>query len=83
MPARSFGKKIAYAFFLFSLPCLLLSLLGFVYCLATKGFQDVWSASLMSMTLFFASVALVLYFISQPPKHELLPWDAPEPDKHG
>lgn len=45
----------------------------------TKGLMDVLTGSAISATLFFASVAFVLHYISQPPKYELLPWDAPEP----
>lgn len=44
----------------------------------TKGMLDVLTGSAIAATLFFASVAVSLYFISKPPLHELLPWDASE-----
>ncbi|MEN9357046.1 MAG: hypothetical protein RL695_1217, partial [Pseudomonadota bacterium] len=40
--------------------------------------MDVFTASAMATSLFFASTGFVLYAISKPPLHELQPWDAPE-----
>ena len=78
MTVRSIGKKIALGFSIASVFCMVASLAVFIHFVQEKGFEDVLSASAMATTLFFASVAFVLYFISKPPLHELLPWDAPE-----
>ncbi len=80
MTVRSVGKKIALGFAIFSVFCMLACVGLFVYFVAEKGWYDVMSASFMSASLFFASTATVLYFISKPPLYELLPWDAPTPE---
>jgi hypothetical protein len=80
MPTRSVGKKIALSFSIFGLIGMFASIGVFIYFHQTKGMMDVLTASAMATSLFFASVAVVLYFISKPPLHELLPWDAPDPE---
>lgn len=82
MTVRSIGKKIALGFSIASLVCMLASLVTFIYFVQGKGMMDVLTASAMATTLFFASVAIVLFFISKPPLHELLPWDAPAEQDH-
>ena len=57
---------------------MLASLAVFIHFIQEKGMQDVLSASAFATILFFASAGFVLYAISKPPLHELLPWDAPE-----
>lgn len=76
MTARTTGHRIALGFAIACLPCMAISLATFIYFVWTKGFQDVLSASAMATTLFFASCAIVLYFMSKPPHYELQPWDA-------
>ncbi len=82
MTTRSIGKKIALGFSIASVVCMIASAATFIYFQQTKGMMDVLTASAMATTLFFASVAFVLYFISKPPLHELLPWDAPAEQDH-
>ncbi|KYC29419.1 conserved exported protein of unknown function [Sterolibacterium denitrificans] len=79
MTTRSFGKKVSLGFSIFSLICMFLSAGICIWFVQTKGVTDVLTGSAIAATLFFASVAVSLYYISKPPLHELLPWDAPEP----
>jgi hypothetical protein len=79
MTTRSIGKKIALGFCVVSLVCMIISTGFFAWFLATKGMMDVLTASALATSLFFASMAVTLYWISKPPQHELLPWDAPDP----
>lgn len=79
MVRRSTGKKVALGFSIASLLGMLVSIATFFYFRDTKGMMDVLTASALATIFFFASVAFVLYHISKPPLHELLPWDAPEP----
>lgn len=78
MTVRSTGKKITLGFALACLPCIAASLAAFTYLVWDRGMQDVLSASALATTLFFASCALVLFLISKPPRHALLPWDGSE-----
>lgn len=78
MIKRSPGRKIAYGFSVFSLFCMLISMGVCAWFYQTKGVMDVLTGSAIATILFFASVATVLYQISKPPMHELLPWDAPD-----
>jgi hypothetical protein len=78
MIVRSMGKKIALGF---ALACLLLmaaSLVLFVYLVFDKGMQHVLTASALATTLFLASCATVLFFMSKPPLHVLRPWHEPD-----
>ncbi len=79
MTIRTKGKKIALGFAIACLCGMLASLAVFIHFIQEKGMQDVLSASAFATILFFASAGFVLYAISKPPLHELLPWDAPEP----
>ncbi len=75
---RSMGKKVALGFSLFSVLGLVVSGGVLLWFASEKGWEDVLTASAFATSLFFASVAFVLYHISKPPLHELQPWDAPE-----
>jgi hypothetical protein len=74
MTVRTTGKKIALGFAIACLPCVAINLAAFIYLVWDKGMQDVLSASALATMLFFASCALVLFLMSKPPRHELLPW---------
>lgn len=78
MQTRSIGKRISLGFSVFSGLGMLASIGVFFYFRETKGTMDVLTASAMATTLFFASMAFVLYAISKPPMHELQPWDGPK-----
>jgi len=75
---RTTAKKVALGLSIVSLLCTAISLALFVYMLAQHGVTDVWSASLFATTIFFLSCAIVLFFMSKPPRHELRPWDEEE-----
>jgi hypothetical protein len=79
MPTRSIGKKIALGFFVVSSICMIISVGLCVWLLSTKGVMDVLTVSALATCLFFASLAVTLYWVSKPPQHELLPWDAHDP----
>ncbi|MDP2785689.1 MAG: hypothetical protein Q8O38_14020 [Sulfurimicrobium sp.] len=75
---RTTGKKIAFGFAITSLAGMAASLLIFIYFLREKGISDPLTASALATIIFFASCAIVLYFMSQPPRYELRPWDEGE-----
>lgn len=75
---RSTGKKIAFGFAIACLFGMAASLMLFVYFLNSKGINDVLTASAMATIVFFGSCAVVLYFMSKPPRYELRPWDEAE-----
>lgn len=72
---RTTGKKIAFGFAIASLAGMAASLLVFTHFLREKGINDPLTASALATIIFFASCAIVLYFMSQPPRYELQPWD--------
>lgn len=78
---RTTGKKIAFGFAITCLVGMAASLLAFTYFLREKGMNDVLTASALATIMFFASCAVVLYFMSQPPRHELRPWDEGDRDE--
>lgn len=78
MIPRNFGRKIAFGFAVASFICMVVSLGLFAYSLVTRGGQDVITASLLAVILFFLSSGIVLYLISKPPRHVLLPWGSGE-----
>ncbi|MHB1290678.1 MAG: hypothetical protein ACYCY5_00615 [Sulfuricella sp.] len=78
MTPRNTGRKIAFGFAAASYASMAISLLIFLYFLATRGGSDVVTASLFATTLFFLSCGIVLYFMSKPPRHKLEPWDSKE-----
>lgn len=75
---RTLGKKIAFGFAISSLVGMAASLLVFIYFLREKGINNPLTASALATIIFFASCAIVLYFMSQPPRYELLPWSEGE-----
>lgn len=75
---RTTGRKIAFGFAIASLVGMATSLLVFTYFFREKGINDVLTASALATIMFFASCAIVLYFMSQPPRYELRPWDEGE-----
>ena len=72
---RTLGRKIALGFAIASFLGALVTLVAFVVMLGRYGSADVIVASLLATDFFFASCGIVLYFISQPPRYELLAWD--------
>lgn len=75
MPRRTTARKIALGFAIACLLCMAASLAASVYFIVNMGTQHVFSASAMATSFFFASCTIVLYFMSQPPRYELQPWD--------
>lgn len=75
---RTTGKKIAFGFAIANLVCMAATLLVFAYFYREKGGGDVLTASAFATVIFFASCSIVLYFMSQPPRYELRPWDEEE-----
>lgn len=75
---RNIGKKIAFGFAVFSFVCMAVSLVIFLYLLATRGGSDVITASLFATALFFLSCGIVLYLMSKPPRYKLEPWESGE-----
>ncbi|HMM47117.1 MAG TPA: hypothetical protein PKC12_03965 [Thiobacillaceae bacterium] len=82
MTVRSVGKKIALGFAVACLLCTVASLGSLIYLAGDRGMQDVWSASALATTFFFASCTLVLFLMSKPPRHVLLPWHADDTGSH-
>lgn len=82
MIPRTTGKKVVLGIAVLCLICSVLSLAVFGYSFKVKGPQDVITASTLATTIFFASCAVVLYFVSKPPRYELRPWDEKPDDSH-
>lgn len=78
MTPRTIGRKIAFGFAAVSFVGMAVSLVIFIYLLATRGGSDVVTASLFATTLFFLSCGIVLYLMSKPPRYKLEPWDSAE-----
>lgn len=78
MTVRSTGNKVALGFAIACLPLAAASLAIFVYLALDRGMQHVLTASALATTLFFASCATVLFFMSKPPRHVLRPWHEKE-----
>ncbi len=79
MIPRTTSKKISFGAAIACLLCSAVSLVFFIWFLSEKGVRDVLSASAMATTIFFVCCAIVLYFMSKPPRYELRPWDEKEP----
>lgn len=75
---RTLGRKIALGFAIASFVSAVVTLLAFVVMLGRLGAADAIVASLLASIIFFGGCGIVLYFISQPPRYELLPWDHAE-----
>lgn len=72
---RTLGRKIALGFAVASFLGALVTLIAFMVMLGRNGSQDVIVASLLASIIFLVGCGVVLYFVSQPPRYELLPWD--------
>lgn len=75
---RNLGRRIALGFAVASFASALLTLVAFVIMFGRYGSANAIVASLMASIVFFVGCGIVLYVISQPPRHELLPWDHDE-----
>ena len=71
---RTLSKKIAFGFAVTMLIGALASLGEFISLLIERNIRDVLTVSFMAMTIFFICCAIVLFFMSQPPRYELRPW---------
>ncbi len=78
MTVRNTGKKIALGFAVACLPLVAASFAAFVYLVIEKGMQHVLTGSALATTLFFVSCAIVLFFMSKPPRYALRPWHEKE-----
>ena len=72
---RTTIQKVVFGFAVASLIGALASLGGFVSLLIERNIRDVLTVSFMAMTIFLVCCAIVLFFMSKPPRHELRPWD--------
>ena len=72
---RSFGKKIAFGFSILSFVGSIASMVLFAFIYPVRGASDPVVASLLAVILFLASCGVVLYYIAQPPRYELQPWE--------
>lgn len=72
---RSFGKKVAFGFSVLSYVSSIAAMVLFAFVYPQRGAADPVTASLLATIFFLASCGVVLYFISQPPRYELQPWD--------
>ncbi|PWB47718.1 MAG: hypothetical protein C3F18_11950 [Nitrosomonadales bacterium] len=72
---RSFGKKVAFGFSVLSYAGSIAAMVLFAFVFPQRGAADPVAASLLATIFFLASCGVVLYFISQPPRYELQPWD--------
>ncbi|MBZ0105624.1 MAG: hypothetical protein K8H84_08330 [Sulfuricella denitrificans] len=74
------GKKIAFGFSIFSFISSIVSVAIFAFAYSARGAADPIVASLLAIIIFLASCGVVLFYIGQPPRYELQPWD---PDLEG
>lgn len=72
---RGFGKKIAFGFSVLSFASSIAAMALFAFVYPQRGGADPVVASLLAIIFFLASCGVALYFISQPPRFELQPWD--------
>lgn len=72
---RTTTKKIIFGFAVSMLIGAVASLGGFVNLLIERNVRDVLTVSFMAMTIFLVFCAIVLFFMSKPPRYELRPWD--------
>lgn len=79
MIERTFGRKIALSFAVASILGSVAVMAVFLVMLVRHGIGDVIVASLLASILFLLSCGVVLYLISKPPRHALLPWDHGDP----
>ena len=72
---RTATQKVVFGFAIASLVGAVVSLVGFVGLLIERDIRDVLTVSFMAMTIFLICCAMVLFFMSKPPRYELRPWD--------
>lgn len=72
---RSLGKKIAFGFSVFSFASSIAAMVLFAFVYPQRGAADPVTASLLAIIFFLASCGVVLFYIGQPPRYELQPWD--------
>lgn len=72
---RGIGKKIALGFSVLSFISSIASMGLFAYIYPQRSAADPFVASLLAIIFFLASCGVVLYFISQPGRYELQPWE--------
>ena len=72
---RTTTQKVVFGFAIASLIGAVASLAGFVGLLIERDIRDVLTVSFMAMTSFLICCAMVLFFMSKPPRYELRPWD--------
>lgn len=72
---RNFGKKIAFGSSVLSFVGSIATMVLFAFVYPQRGAADPIVASLLAIIFFLASCGVVLYFISQPPRYVLKPWD--------
>ncbi|MBU0594995.1 MAG: hypothetical protein KKH74_14810 [Gammaproteobacteria bacterium] len=75
---RSIGKKIAFGFSVLSFVGSIATMVLFAFVYPVRGGSDPVVASLLAIIFFLASCGVVLFYIGQPPRYELQPW---EPEK--
>lgn len=75
MIERTFGRKVALGFAVSSFLGAGAALVALAIMFSRLGGGDVIVASLLATVVFLISCGVVLYFVSQPPRHALLPWD--------
>lgn len=78
MQNRNTGKRIALGFSVLSFASAIAAIVLLAFIYPQRGASDPVTASLLATIFFLASCGVVLYFISQPPRYELLPWDQGE-----
>lgn len=72
---RSLGKKIAFGFSILSFVGSIATMVLFAFIYPQRGGADPVVASLIAIVFFLASCGVVLFYIAQPPRYELKPWD--------
>ncbi|MEW5944020.1 MAG: hypothetical protein AB1710_09235 [Pseudomonadota bacterium] len=75
MIERTFGRKVALGFSVFSFLGAGAAVAVLLVMFSQRGGSDVIVASLLATVVFMASCGVVLYQMSKPPRHVLLPWD--------
>lgn len=72
---RTTTQKIVFGFAVAMLVGAVASLGEFIHLLMERNIRDVLTVSFMAMTVFLVCCAMVLFFMSKPPRYELRPWD--------
>ena len=72
---RSLGKKIAFGFSVLSFVGSVATMVLLAYIYPQRGGSDPVVASLLATIFFLASCGVVLFYIGQPARYELQPWE--------